>query len=91
MLNSNLSCAIMQPYLFPYIGYFQMIHSVDIFVFYDDVNFINRGWINRNRILINSEPKFITMELLKASQNKLINEIEIGNNQKKILNSISLA
>lgn len=83
--------AIMQPYFYPYLGYFQMIHAVDKFVFYDDVNFINRGWINRNRILINNEPKYITVELLKASQNRLINEIEIGNNKNKILSSISMA
>jgi hypothetical protein len=83
--------AIMQPYIFPYIGYFQMVNAVDKFVFYDDVNYINRGWINRNRILINNEPKYITVELIKASQNKLINEIEVGNNINKLINSISLA
>src|SRR5690606_42013196 len=83
--------AIMQPYIFPYIGYFQMVNAVDKFVFYDDVNYINRGWINRNRILINNEPKYITVELIKASQNKLINETEVGNNINKLINSISLA
>jgi len=46
--------AIMQPYLFPYLGYFQLINSVDLFVVYDDVQFIKGGWINRNRILLNS-------------------------------------
>lgn len=91
MLNKENKIAIMQPYLYPYLGYFQMVHAVDKFVFYDDVNFIKSGWINRNRILINNEPKYITVELLKASTNRLINEIEIGNNQKKILSSISLA
>ena len=40
--------AIMQPYLFPYLGYFQLINSVDTFVIYDDVNYIKGGWINRN-------------------------------------------
>ena len=43
--------AIMQPYIFPYIGYFHLIQASSIFVFYDDVNFIKGGWINRNRIL----------------------------------------
>ncbi len=76
----------MQPYLFPYIGYFQMIHSVDAFVFYDDVNYINRGWVNRNRILINGDANYFTVPLLNASQNKLINEIEINYTAKEYKN-----
>ena len=47
-----MSIVIMQPYVFPYIGYFQLIQAADVFVFYDDVNYINKGWINRNRILL---------------------------------------
>ena len=42
--------AVMQPYLFPYLGYYQLVNAVDKFIFFDDVNFINRGWINRNQI-----------------------------------------
>lgn len=72
----------MQPYLFPYIGYFQLINTVDKFVIFDDVNYINRGWINRNRILINGDYQMISIPLKEASQNKLINEIEIVNDQK---------
>lgn len=45
--------AIMQPYLFPYVGYFNLVASASKFVFYDDVSFIKSGWINRNRILLN--------------------------------------
>lgn len=75
--------AIMQPYLFPYIGYFQLINKVDQFIFYDDVNFITRGWINRNKILINGEAKYLTVPCKDASQNKLINEVEHGLNSKK--------
>jgi hypothetical protein len=77
-----MKIAIMQPYLFPYIGYFQMINTVDHFVFYDDVNFINRGWINRNRILVNGKDTFITVPLIKASQNKKINEINLFFDEK---------
>lgn len=77
------SIAIMQPYLFPYIGYFQLINEVDQFIFYDDVNFITRGWINRNKILINGEAKYLTVPCRDASQNKLINEVEHGLNSKK--------
>jgi hypothetical protein len=69
--------AIMQPYFLPYIGYFQLMSAVDKLVLLDDVNFINRGWINRNRIAVNGEPHWLTLPLKKASQNRLINEIEI--------------
>lgn len=88
-----MKVGIMQPYFFPYIGYFQLINSVDKFVILDDVNYINRGWINRNRILINGEPRLISMPLKDASQNKMINEIEIANDQKwkeKLLRTLQL-
>ena len=71
------SAAIIQPYVFPYIGYFQLLCSVENVVFYDDVNFIKRGWINRNRILMNHSDYLFTVPLKKASQNKLIHEIEV--------------
>lgn len=67
----------MQPYIFPHIGYFQLVNAVDHFIFYDDVNFIKRGWINRNRILLNGKDLLLTVPLIKASQNKLINEIDL--------------
>jgi len=74
-----MKAAIMQPYIFPYIGYFQLIDAVDTFVFYDDVNFIKRGWINRNKLLVNGEEHMFTVALSNVSQNKLINEILILN------------
>lgn len=77
-----MNLAIMQPYIFPYIGYFQLINAVDAFVFYDDVNYIKRGWINRNQLLINNQAKLFTIPVLKASQNKLIQEIELGIDEK---------
>lgn len=67
-----MTIAVMQPYIFPYIGYFQMIKAVDTFVFYDDVNFIKKGWINRNRILVNGNDYTFTVPLQKVSQNNLI-------------------
>jgi hypothetical protein len=73
-----MTIAVMQPYIFPYLGYYQLVNSVDTFVFFDDVNFINKGWINRNRILLNNEAFRFTIPLVKASQNKLINEIEVA-------------
>lgn len=70
-----MKVAIMQPYFFPYLGYFQLIALVDKFIIYDDVNYINRGWINRNNILINGKAGLISVPLIGASQNKLIKDI----------------
>lgn len=78
----------MQPYLFPYIGYYQLINAVDKFVFYDDVNFIKGGWVNRNNILINNKKSFFTLNLSGASSNKKINQIVISNNSNKLLKTI---
>jgi len=69
--------AVMQPYLFPYIGYFQLVKASNHFVFYDDVNFIKQGWIHRNRILINQAPTYFQVECKDASPNRKINETMI--------------
>tara|TARA_B100000795_G_scaffold268331_1_gene255098 strand:- start:1761 stop:2450 length:690 start_codon:yes stop_codon:yes gene_type:complete len=81
--------AVMQPYFFPYIGYWQLINAVDIFVIYDDVNFIKSGYINRNNIFQNGTSQLITLELLSSSSFKKINEINISNNSKKLLKNIN--
>ena len=73
-----MKLAVMQPYLFPYIGYFQMIKAVDVFVFYDDVNFIKQGWINRNRILVSNKEYLFTVPLKNASSFVSINETFIN-------------
>ena len=57
----------MQPYFFPYIGYFQLISSVDEFVIYDNIQYTKKGWINRNKILSNGQDKTITLPLKKDS------------------------
>ena len=72
-----MKIAIMQPYFFPYLGYWQLISAVDRFIVFDDVNYIKKGWINRNRILLNGKDHLFTLPLKGASQNKLINEIEV--------------
>lgn len=72
-----MKLAIMQPYFFPYIGYWQLIHAVDRFVIYDDVNYIKNGWINRNRILINGTPTYITVPLFQSSSFKKICDTSI--------------
>jgi hypothetical protein len=57
----------MQPYFFPYIGYFQLINAVDEFVVYDNIKFTKKGWINRNRILVNGKDSYISLPLKKDS------------------------
>lgn len=79
----------MQPYLFPYLGYFQLIHAVDKFVVYDDVNYIKGGWINRNYILEQGISTRITLNTVGASPNVPINQIGVGNNKNKLLKTIS--
>jgi hypothetical protein len=79
---------IMQPYLFPYIGYWQLIKVVDAFVIYDDVNFIKQSYINRNNILVNGQKQLFTLELIGASSFKLINEVKVGRNTSKLLKTI---
>lgn len=73
-----MKLAIMQPYFVPYIGYFQLMAAVDRFVLFDDVSFINRGWINRNRILVGGREHLVTIPLRGASQNQRINQIALG-------------
>jgi len=86
-----MKLALMQPYFFPYLGYWQLIHSVDKFVIYDDVNYIKGGWINRNRILVNEQANYITLPIIKSSQNKKINDLFIQKDdywKNKILKKI---
>ena len=92
--NQCLKAAIMQPYFFPYLGYWQLINAVDKYVVYDDVAYIKGGWINRNNILINGKPSLVTLPLESSSSFKNINEISITANKKqidKIIKSIKMA
>jgi len=71
----------MQPYFFPYLGYFQLIHAVDTFVFYDDVTFRKQGWINRNRILLRGSPSYFTVPLHGASSWVAVNRTLVDHEQ----------
>ena len=68
----------MQPYFFPYIGYFQLVHSVDKFIFYDDVAFIKQGWINRNNILMNNSSFMFSIPVSSISSFEYINKTKIS-------------
>ena len=88
---------IMQPYFLPYLGYWQLINSVDKFVIYDDVNYIKGGWINRNRYLYNGEAKVFNIIMKNSSSFKKINEIELMGSQgnynpmKKLYSTFEMA
>lgn len=87
-----MNLSIMQPYFFPYIGYFQLLQASEKFIFYDDVNFIKGGWINRNRILLSDSARYITVPLSASSPYSLIEHTKIHRElpwQNKILAQIT--
>ncbi len=90
-----MKIAIMQPYFFPYIGYFQLMNAVDEFVLYDNIQYTKKGWINRNRILANGKDSYITIPLRKDSDFLDIRDRYIAaswdTERKKVLNRISEA
>lgn len=70
--------ALMQPYLFPYLGYFQLIYAVDLFVLHDDVQWIKGGWINRNQVLLDGRPLRWTLPIAKKNSCDLINQCDVA-------------
>jgi hypothetical protein len=84
--------SIMQPYFLPYIGYFQLIKSVDEFILYDNIQYTKKGWINRNRILVNGSDRLITLPVKKDSDYLNIVDREISDtwntDKKSLLNLI---
>lgn len=87
-----MKIAIMQPYFFPYIGYFNLINACENFIFYDDVNFIKNGWINRNRVLTFGNVKYITVPIENTSSFIKIKDTYIKKDmpwQNKILSCLS--
>ena len=74
--------AIMQPYFFPYIGYFSLIKNVDLFILFDTPQFIRHGWIERNQILkADGEPIYIKVHLKKHSREATIDKVLINNGE----------
>lgn len=79
----------------PYIGYFQLINSVDEFIIYDNIQYTKKGWINRNQILSNGIPQLISIPLKKDSDYLDVVGRELSeswsNDRKKIINIIKSA
>ncbi len=86
---------IMQPYFFPYIGYFQLMNAADEFVVYDNIKYTKKGWINRNRILVNGAGAYITLPIKKDSDYLSIRERRLAESwpseRKKMLNRVRAA
>lgn len=84
--------AIMQPYFLPYMGYFHLLNSVDEFVIYDNIQYTKKGWINRNRILVNGKDKLISLPLKKDSDYLNVIDRKLSDNwnveKVKLLNLI---
>lgn len=87
-----MKLGIMQPYFFPYLGYFQGIHAVDKYILYDRLAYIKDGWMNRNRFLvIRGNPTYFIVEIKQKSSYKKISDVELVDNnhwRKKMLRSI---
>ncbi len=87
-----MKLAIMQPYFMPYIGYFQLMNSVDKFIIYDNIQYTKKGWINRNRILVNGKDQLITLPIKKDSDYLNIVERDLSEprdkDKSKMLNVI---
>lgn len=68
--------AVMQPYFFPYGGYFSLMQSVDHFVLYDCVQFPRRGWVHRNRVPgASGDDEWLTLPLRRQPQQTLIRDL----------------
>ena len=76
-----MKVAIMQPYFFPYIGYYRLMQVADVFVIYDNVQFPRRGWVHRNKFTsVKGELQWLTLPLSKHPRSTLINQIQFRDN-----------
>jgi hypothetical protein len=83
-----MKIGIMQPYFMPYIGYFQLIAAVDVFIVYDNIKYTKKGWINRNRMLLNGSDAMFSLPLSKGSDSLDIVERDLAADfvPRKLLN-----
>jgi len=89
--ETECSVAVMQPYFFPYLGYFQLLAHVDVFVVHDDTQYVKQSWINRNRILEHGTAGYVTLPVASGSHRQLICEKRLHEprlNQRKLLERI---
>ena len=86
-----MKLGVMQPYLFPYLGYWQLVNTVDKYIILDDVTFIKQGYINRNNILVQGKAQAFNIQVKDISSNKLIKDHFLNPDprwKKKLLKTI---
>lgn len=87
-----MKLGIMQPYFFPYIGYWQLLNYVDTYVVYDDIEYTKKGWINRNRFLSNGKATVFSIPIKKDSDHLFVKDRYVAdsfyNDRRKILRKI---
>lgn len=81
----------MQPYFFPYLGYYQLAHSSENFIFLDDANYIKQGYINKNSIILNRKAQNFSIPVKNISSFRKINEHVYIDDFSKFLKMIELA
>lgn len=83
-----MKLAVMQPYFLPYVGYYQLIAAVDLFIVYDNIKYTKKGWINRNRMLQNGKDVTFSLPLKSDSDSRDVCQRELSNdfNRSKLLN-----
>ncbi len=88
-----MKIGIMQPYFWPYLGYFQLLHAVDQYVIYDQIKYTKKGWINRNRYLCNGQAKYFTIPIAKGADQLDVCERKIAAHfeRKKLKSQIQAA
>ena len=82
-----MKVAVIQPSYIPWLGYFNMIKWADIFIFYDDVQYDNNGWRNRNKILVNNKEKWLTLSIDRKSlsnnlKERILNKVQLTSNDQ---------
>ena len=70
--------AIMQPYFYPYVGYFQLISAADVFVIADCYQYTKQSWINRNRLILDEQINYFGIPIQNHSSQSLISDINIA-------------
>lgn len=86
-----MKIALMQPYLFPYIGYLQLVSAVEVFVFYDDANYIRQGYINRNTILLNGAQHLFSWPVSNQSSFRSVRDHKVAVDGLRILRTMDQA
>jgi hypothetical protein len=88
-----MKLGIMQPYFFPYVGYFQLIAAVDVFIIYDNIKYTKKGWINRNRILVDGSDLMVSLPLKSGSDSLDIGQRTVSEDYdpEKLLRKIRAA